>query len=289
MATHQKADAGVPARGEAHGTLAVEYRRRWSAAAGKLDKLTTPQVYLPVVAGIVVLLLWEVIGRLSNPILFAPPSQVYLAFVGMVSSGQLGAALATTLNTLAVGYGCSAVVGIALGVLLGRRNVLARIAEPYLDAIYATPRVVITPLVVVWFGVGYTGRLFIVFIGTVIPIILNTAVGVRNARPDLLEVAYSFGVRERALIRHVIIPGAIPYIVAGLRIAAGRALLGVVIAEIFLNLTGIGGIIATAAGYFHTAQMLVGVLVFSVLGIVLMTSLTWLENRFALWKGHGGE
>ncbi|HET7388624.1 MAG TPA: ABC transporter permease [Nocardioidaceae bacterium] len=255
----------------------------------RLERLNTPKVYLPVIAGITALAVWEVVGRLSNPILFAPPSQVYLAFVKLVGNGELPAALATTLNTLAVGYFGSAVLGIAVGVLFGRRNALSRIAEPYLDAIYATPRVVITPLVVVWFGVGYPGRLFIVFIGTIIPIILNTAIGVRNARPDLLEVAYSFGVRERDLVRHVIIPGAVPYIVAGLRIAAGRALLGVVIAEIFLNLTGVGGIIATAAGYFHTAEMLVGVLVFSILGILLMTSLTWLENRFALWKGHGAE
>lgn len=260
-----------------------------SSIATGLERVNTPRVYLPVVAGIVFLAVWEVAGRLANPILFAPPSRVWLAFVNMVDSGRLPSALVTTLNTLVVGYACSAVLGIALGVVLGRRNVLGRIVEPYLDAIYATPRVVITPLVVVWFGVGYSGRLFIVFIGTVIPIILNTAVGVRNARPDLLEVARSFGARERQLVRHVIIPGAVPYIVAGLRIAAGRALLGVVIAEIFLDLTGVGGIIATEAGYFHTAPMLVGVLVFSLLGIVLMTSLTWLENRFALWKGHGGE
>ena len=289
MSTHTRAPSARPGQDRARRAALTVRTRKAKPARSKLERLSTPRVYLPVVAGVVVLAVWEVVGRLSNPILFAPPSRVYRAFVDLTRSGELPAALATTLNTLVVGYLCAVVLGISLGVLFGRRNALARIAEPYLDAIYATPRVVITPLVVVWFGVGYTGRLFIVFIGTVIPIILNTAIGVRNARPDLLEVAYSFGVKERDLVRHVIIPGAVPYIVAGLRIAAGRALLGVVIAEIFLDLTGVGGIIATEAGFFHTAEMLVGVLVFAVLGIALMTSLTWLENRFALWKGHGAE
>lgn len=262
----------------------------WSASRRSARlRLTSPTLYLPVAVGIVFLGLWELFGRLSNPILFAPPSKVVHAFAGLVSSGMLGSALAVTLSTLAVGYVLSAVVGIGLGILVGRRSTLAGILEPYLDAIYATPRVVIIPLVIVWFGVGYNGRLFIIFIGTVIPIILNTAIGVRHARPDLVEVAQSFGISERDLVRHVIVPGAVPYIVAGLRIAAGRALLGVVIAEMFLDLTGVGGIIATAAQFFHTADMLAGVLVLAVLGIVLLGSLTWLENRFSSWKGHGGE
>lgn len=252
-------------------------------------RLASPSFYLPVIAGVVFLGLWELFGRLSNPILFAPPSRVAQAFASLVASGELPSAMAVTVSTLAVGYVVSAVVGIGVGVLVGRRSTLSGILEPYLDAIYATPRVVIVPLVIVWFGVGFYGRLFIIFIGTVIPIILNTAIGVRNARRDLIEVAQSFGARERELIRHVIVPGAVPYIVAGLRIAAGRALLGVVIAEIFLDLTGVGGIIATAAQFFHTADMLSAVIVLAVLGIVLLGSLTWLENRFSSWKGHGGE
>lgn len=242
---------------------------------------------LPVAVAVVFLTAWEIVGRLSNPILFAPPSRVFQAFVGLVRSGTLQSALAVTLNTLIVGYLLSVVIGIGLGVLLGRRDTLRRLIEPYLDGIYATPRAVIVPLVVVWFGIGYSGRLFIVFLGTVIPIIVNTAIGVRYARPDLVEVARSLGIKERQLIRHVIIPGAIPYIIAGLRIGAGRALLGVVIAEIFLDLTGVGGIIASQAAVFKTADMLAAVLVFAVLGIVLMTSLTWLENRFSTWKGQG--
>jgi NitT/TauT family transport system permease protein len=252
-----------------------------------LRALANARILLPLLVAALFLSAWEILGRLSDPILFAPPSRVYLAFVGLVRSGTLLSALAVTLNTLVVGYVLSTVVGIGLGVLLGRRETLRRLIEPYFDAIYATPRAVIVPLVVVWFGIGYSGRLFIVFIGTVIPIIVNTAIGVRYARPDLVEVAASLGIKERQLVRHVIIPGAIPYIIAGLRIGAGRALLGVVIGEIFLDLTGVGGIIASQAAVFKTANMLAGVLVFAVLGIVLMTGLSWLENRFSTWKDQG--
>lgn len=273
---------GTPVPAESGTTPGRRSRSRLRATA------RNPGLALPIVTGIAFLAAWEVFGRLSNPILFAPPSRVYQAFVDLTRSGTLPSALAVTLNTLVVGYLLSAVLGIILGVLIGRRVMLGRIVEPYLDAIYATPRVVIVPLVIVWFGIGYSGRLFIVFLGTVIPIILNTAIGVRQARPDLIEVARSFGVTERQLIRHVVLPGAIPYIVAGLRIGAGRALLGVVIAEIFLDLTGVGGIIATGAGLLHTADMLAGVVVFAVLGILLIGGLGRLERRVSPWKGPDG-
>lgn len=278
----ERLDVAAGARGADAGT--------WQARGRSARlRVTSPSFYLPAIAGVVFLGLWELFGRLSNPILFAPPSRVVQAFVSLVASGELPSAVGVTVSTLAVGYLLSAVVGIGVGVLVGRRWTLARILEPYLDAIYATPRVVIIPLVIVWFGVGYSGRLFIIFIGTVIPIILNTAIGVRHARRDLIEVAQSFGAGERELVRHVIVPGAVPYIVAGLRIAAGRALLGVVIAEMFLDLTGVGGIIATSAQFFHTADMLSAVIVLAALGIALLGSLTWLENRYSSWKGHGGE
>lgn len=246
-------------------------------------------VLLPLGALVVLLVGWEVVGRLSNPILFAPPSRVFDAFLELTASGELPRALVTTLTSLAVGFVLALVTGLAVGLLLGLHPTLARVVEPYIDAIYATPRVVITPLVILWFGVGFSGRLFIIWLGGVVPIILNTAIGVRNSRQDLIEVARSFQVSERDLIRHVILPGAVPYVLAGLRISAGRLLLGVVIAEIFLDLTGVGGLIQTESAYFRTDAMLVGVLVFAFLGTVMIGALGMLENRFSAWKQHISE
>jgi NitT/TauT family transport system permease protein len=260
------------------------------AGAGGARRLRSLLVTsLPAIAFVVFLAAWEVAGRAANPILFAPPSRVADAFVELTVSGRLPQALLVTLQSLAVGFLLALVTGLAVGVLLGLHPTLARVVEPYIDAIYATPRVVMIPLVILWFGVGFWGRLFIIWIGGVVPIILNTAIGVRNARQDLIEVARSFEATDRQLIRHVILPGAVPYVIGGLRIAAGRLLLGVVIAEIFLDLTGVVGIIQTESAYFRTDNMLVGVLVFAVLGVAMIGSFGLLEKRFSAWKSRGSD
>jgi ABC-type nitrate/sulfonate/bicarbonate transport system permease component len=245
--------------------------------------------FLPTVAAVVFLTAWELFGRAVNPILFSPPSRVAGAFVDLTVDGSLPRAFFVTMNALTVGYLLSVVVGLVVGVLLGRRSILSNLFEPYIDAIYATPRVVIVPLVIIWFGVGYVGRVFLIWLGTVIPIIINTAIGVRNARPDLVEVARSMGASERDLIRHVIMPASVPYVVAGLRIGAGRALVGVIVAEIFLDLTGLGGIIQTESQYFRTANMLAAVIVVAALGAIIIGSLGGLERRFQSWKAPNAE
>lgn len=258
----------------------VSGRGRLSAWAGAL---------LPAAAFVVFLIAWEVAGRLANPILFAPPSRVADAFVELTASGRLPQALLVSLQSLAAGFVLALVSGLAIGIVLGLHPTLARAVEPYIDAVYATPRVVMIPLVILWFGVGFWGRLFIIWIGGVVPIILNTAIGVRNARQDLIEVARSFQATDRQLVRHVILPGAVPYVIGGLRIAAGRLLLGVVIAEIFLDLTGVGGLIQTESAYFRIDNMLVGVLVFAVLGVLMMWAFDLLERHFSGWKSKGAD
>lgn len=245
--------------------------------------------WAPLIAALVFFVAWEIAGRLTNPILFAPPTRVAESFVTLMANGELPEALAVSLQSLAVGFVLALVSGLVVGVLLGLNPTLARVVEPYIDAIYATPRVVMIPLVILWFGVGFWGRLFIIWIGGVVPIIFNTAHGVRNARKDLVEVANSFGVNKWQMVWHVILPGAVPYVMGGLRIAAGRLLLGVVIAEIFLDLTGVGGIIQTESAYFRTANMLVGVLVFAVLGILMMVVFDLLEKKFSAWKAEGAQ
>lgn len=245
--------------------------------------------WAPLIAAFVFFIAWEIAGRLTNPILFAPPTRVAESFVTLMANGRLPEALAVSLHSLAVGFVLALVSGLVIGVLLGMNPTLARVTEPYIDAIYATPRVVMIPLVILWFGVGFWGRLFIIWIGGVVPIIFNTAHGVRNARKDLVEVAHSFQASKWQMVRHVILPGAVPYVMGGLRIAAGRLLLGVVIAEIFLDLTGVGGIIQTESAYFRTANMLVGVMVFAILGILMMVAFDLLEKKFSSWKAEGAK
>ena len=243
-----------------------------------------PTLIFPAIAFVLFLAFWQWISGRIDPLLFPAPWRVVLAYRELISSGELWPALLTTLQTLAIGFAISAVVGLVLGVLTGRIPLLHTILTPYVEAIYATPRVVIIPLVILWYGVGDTGRLFLVFIGTFIPIMINTSIGIQNARQDLIEVGRAFGANERELVRHAILPGAVPYIIAGMRIAIGRALIGVVIAEIFLDLTGLGGMIQTDVSYFRVDRMIAVVLIYSVLGIVLMALTGKVEQRFSAWR-----
>jgi ABC-type nitrate/sulfonate/bicarbonate transport system permease component len=246
---------------------------------------TKPTVYFPIIAFVVFLLAWEYVGNQIDPLLFAPPTAVITAFVELVASGELLRASLITLNALIVGFLLSVAVGVPVGVLMGRRAVVGKVLDPYLDAIYATPRVVIVPLIVLWFGVGYSARIFLIFIGTTIPIIVSTAVGVRNSRKDLIEVAHSFGADAQQVIRHVQLPGAVPYVAAGLRIAAERAVVGVVIGEIFLQLTGLGGLIQVRAQAFDVPEVLVAVVVIATIGTGFIGLLDALERRVSAWKG----
>lgn len=246
--------------------------------------LLRPSFLFPAVAFVLFLIIWELFARSTDPILFPSVMRVVRAYATLIESGELVPAFVTTMTTLTIGFSASVVVGIVGGVLIGRAPLLGSVIEPYIEAIYATPRVVIVPLVILWFGIGDVGRIFIVFIGTFIPILLNTAIGVRNSRPDLIEVAQSFGASERELVRHVILPGAVPYVTAGLKVGIGRAFIGVVIAEIFLDLTGLGGLIQTDASYFRVDRMIAVVLLLAVMGTTFLAMTSWLESKFESWR-----
>lgn len=246
--------------------------------------LLRPEILLPIASLAVFLSLWEVVGQSVDPLLFSPPSRVIVVFGELLQSGELLAATATTANTMLVGYGLAIALGVPLGVLLAQAKTFGALLDPYLYGIFATPRVVIVPLVIVWFGVGYTGRLFLVVLWSMIAIATSTADGVRNARPDLVEVARSYGAGHRELVQHVLLPGAVPFVVSGLRIGAERAVVGVVIGEMFLQLTGLGGVIVVSASQFATAEMLCAVAVIGAMGTVLISSLDILERRVSAWK-----
>lgn len=251
--------------------------RRW------VDRLANKS-FLPYAGFAVFFLVWEIVGRTINPILFATPTRVLAAYPILITSGELSRAFWITVRTLVTGYVLAAVIGISLAFLTARVELVRSLLDPYIETIYATPRVVLVPLTIVWFGIGFPARVFLVFIGTFIPILINTATGLRHTDAALLEVGRSFGADEWEMFRHIRLPSAIPYIMAGLRIGIGRALVGVIVAEMFLDLTGLGGLIMTHGTYFRTDRMLAVVLVLSVMGIVLMRAAEWIEHKISPWK-----
>ncbi|MFK7893529.1 MAG: ABC transporter permease [Granulosicoccus sp.] len=250
-----------------------------------MNKLASPAVYLPILSLVAVLGGWELLGRSINPLLFAPPSAVIVMFGELLASGELQAAAKITMQALFLGYFLAVVAGIPFGVLMGAFPRFGDVLQPYLYAIFSTPRVVVVPLIIVWFGIGFEARLFLVFFWSAIAISVNTAQGVRHARPDLVEVARSFQASRVQMARHVLIPGAVPFVIAGLRIGAERAIVGVIIGEMFLQIVGLGGIITTASSELLPAKMLCAVAVIAVLGTIIVTTLDLLEKRFQNWRG----
>lgn len=239
---------------------------------------------MPFLSLVIVLGGWELIGRSINPLLFAPPSEVLRQFSVLIESGELWAAAQITMQALFLGYALAVIVGIPFGIIMDVWPRFGDILQPYLYAIFSTPRVVVVPLIVVWFGIGFEARLFLVFFWAAIAISVNTAQGVRHARPDLVEVARSFKASRLQLARHVLIPGAIPFVLAGLRIGAERAIVGVIIGEMFLQIVGLGGIITEGSSDLLPAKMLVAVVVIASMGTLIVTALDILEKRFQSWK-----
>ncbi|MBF8193654.1 ABC transporter permease [Nonomuraea sp. K274] len=258
--------------------MSAPTHRDWSRV------LLKSTLWLPVLSLVVFLTAWEVVGRSVDPLLFSPPSRMMGALPELLTSGELVSATVVTLQALIAGYLLAAVVGVALGVLMAQWATLGRLLNPYLFGIFSTPRVVMVPLIILWFGIGYGGRLFLVFLWSMIAIATTTADGVRSARPDLVEVARAYGAGRLQTVRHVLLPGSIPFVVAGLRIGAERAVVGVVIGEMFLELTGLGGLLQDSAQSFATARMLWAVVVIALIGTVLIAGLDAFERRISSWK-----
>ncbi|SLN09787.1 Putative aliphatic sulfonates transport permease protein SsuC [Roseivivax jejudonensis] len=250
-----------------------------------LATISKPRVLLPLLSLVVVVGGWELVGRSINPLLFAPPSVVAQQFAELLATGELQRAATITVQALFLGYALAVVAGIPFGIVMGAWERFGDILQPYLYAIFSTPRVVVVPLIIVWFGIGFEARLFLVFFWSAIAISVNTAQGVRHARPDLVEVARSYRANRVQMARHVLIPGAIPFVVAGLRIGAERAIVGVIIGEMFLQIVGLGGVIQKGSEELLPAKMLCAVVIIATLGTIIVTLLDTFEKRFQNWKG----
>ncbi len=233
---------------------------------------------------IVFLILWEIVGRRTNPILFTYPTAVAQAFVEVLMSGELLSYMKESL--LVLGYACilSVIIGVILGVLMGRFAAFEWATDIYVSALYSMPMVAMVPLIVLWFGFKVPAKVIIVFLFMVFPILINTFQGVKNADRNLLEVARSFCSTERQLWRHLIIPSAIPFIVVGVRLAIGRGLVGMIVAEFYTSITGLGYMIVRYANAFETDKLFVPIVVVMVLGVGLMWLAQWVERRLAPWR-----
>lgn len=228
---------------------------------------------------------WEIAGHIVNPLLLPPVSAVAVAFVQIVADGSLAEALASSLQLLIIGFTLSASAAFVVGVVIGRYRKLDWTFSPFINALYATPDVALVPLILVWFGFGLPGRVVVVFLASFFAVLYNVYAGVKDAPGELIEVARSFGVKsELGMLRAVVIPSAVPFIMAGLRLGIGRAVVGMAIAETFLRLGGIGGLIEGFGARFETDLLIASILSLPLLGIALTKIFARIEHRFEYWR-----
>jgi sulfonate transport system permease protein len=242
------------------------------------------KVTVRLVSLVFVLLVWEYYGRRVNPILFTYPSAIARAFIILVANGELQSYMKESLLVLAYASILSVLAGVLLGVVMGRFSIIEWAADIYVNALYSTPMVALVPLIVLWFGFKVPAKVIIVFLFMVFPVLLNTYEGVKNVDRNLQEVARSFCSSESQLWRHLIIPSAIPFIVAGVRLAIGRGLVGMIVAEFYTSVTGLGYMIVRYANALETDKLFVPIVVVMILGVGLLSLAKWVEGRIAPWR-----
>lgn len=259
------------------------------AEASRLYKiyLNQEKKILGTAAVLVFLIIWELVGnvyQLINPMFMSAPSLIFKAAVSLVSSGEIWNDLRISAIELFWGYTLSVAFGIPFGIMVGWYKRASYLFDPFINAMNATPRVALLPLVIIWLGIGVLSKVGIIFLGAVFPILINTRDGVKTTPHNLLTAARSFGASEWMLFKTVVLPSTLPFILTGLRLATGRALVGVMVGELYAATAGIGFMITVAGATFQTDKVFVGVLIFAVSGMVLMEALTKIERRFDKWR-----
>jgi ABC-type nitrate/sulfonate/bicarbonate transport system permease component len=231
-------------------------------------------------------ILWEIVSRtvLTNRMIIVPFSTVMITMWDLGRSGELWKNLYASLSEFVVGFFLATVTGVFLGFVTGTSKRAREYLEPLISALYATPLVALIPFYIVVFGIQLASKVALVFTIAVFPIVINTQAGILSVERNLLEVASSFRANPLQIFFKVQIPGAIPFVISGLRLGVGRALTGVVVAEFFFATAGLGFMISIASQNFDTARVLLGVFIFSLAGVVAIGFLQRLEKRMAPWR-----
>jgi len=257
-----------------------------SSRVGVKPWLVRPRIWRPLISLVVLLVGWELIGRfvLTNQLFFVPLSDVIATLVRLAASGELQRHIGASFKAIGYGMALAVAIGITFGIALGASRTVSDYTEVYLNALYATPLVAIAPLLILWLGIGVASKVAVVFLMAVFPIIISTASGVRNVDNHYLEVARAFGATPRQLVAKVLVPAALPFVLTGIRLAVGRAIVGVVVGELFGANAGLGFLIYTSGQTFDVAALFVGILCLAVAGVTLTAAVQRLEHSLVRWK-----
>jgi ABC-type nitrate/sulfonate/bicarbonate transport system permease component len=237
---------------------------------------------------VALLLVWEALGRsgLVDPLFISFPTQVAQAGWQLSHDRDFWNDVEISASEFILGYGAALALAIPLGLAVGLSKRLQYMISPFVDTLNAVPRVTLLPLIIIWFGIGIWSKVAVVFLGAVIPILINTQSGVKMSEARFIRVARSFSASRMKIFSSIILPGTVPFIFTGLKYGAGRALLGVVVGELYASTAGLGHMIAAAGNTFQTDVVFFGVLVFMATGLIVVALLDAVERRFEKWRPH---
>ena len=220
-----------------------------------------------------------------NPIFLSSPTAISVAFYRLFFvTGEIWNDVRVSGLEYLLGFGLAIVVGIPLGLTAGWYRKFSYAVEPFLSALNATPQVAFLPLIIVWVGIGLPSKVVVIFLLTVLPIAINALAGVKTIDVRLLRVAKSFGSTEWLLFRNIIVPSSVPFLLTGLRLGVGRAMIGIVVGELYAATAGVGFMINVAGSSFQTDKVFVGVIIIAVSGLALIEIIRRIERRVEVWR-----
>ena len=246
--------------------------------------------YEPLILGgsavVLVLAVWQACWSAGwiSPLFLSGPSAIAKQFWETLRHGTLLADMVYSGRNFLVGFILALVSGVVVGVIVGWYRTARLLFDPFLNALYATPRIAMVPMIIIWFGVGMWSKVFIVFLSSFFPILVNTVGGIRTIDPDLLRAARAFCASDWQIFKTVAIPGSVPFILTGVRQGVALGLIGVVVGEMFGGSQGVGFMVAYGGQTFATDTLFVGVLIIAFAGILLTSLAEKLERRFSRWR-----
>jgi NitT/TauT family transport system permease protein len=239
--------------------------------------------WLRVVSVVFALTAWELVGRSMNPLFLPPPSRIVAGMVDSIG-GDLLPAIWSSLGTFSLGYTISAVLGIPIGMAMGRSRLVEHTLDTFVYALYVVPTVAFVPLLVLWLGFGLVSKLIIVISVAVFPIIVNCYVGARDVSTAYVEIGRAAVATRAKIFFSVVVPATLPFILAGLRLSIARALTGMVVAELFTAIGGLGGLLMIYSNQLRTDLAFGPVIVLMTMGIGFTALLRAIETRVVAWK-----
>jgi sulfonate transport system permease protein len=259
------------------------------AAAERRQRTQMHNLVIRLVSLASALALWQIAGASVDPVLFTTPTKVAVAAWHMVLSGELWTYLWPSLIVLMIGLTLAIIFGTALGLMLARYHILDIGVMVYITFLYSIPSVALVPLIVLWAGYETTAKVIILFIFAFFPMVINTYQGEKAVDPKLLEVGRAFRCSERQLWGNIVLPAALPFIVTGIRLAVGRGMIGMVLADLYTAISGIGYLIVRTASTFQVDKMFVPIVTLGLLGVTLTALLRMAEKRVAPWTAAAQE